>query len=206
MSFALTPDQVLATTRAVRRRLDLTRSLDPALIRECLELARQAPTASNSQPWQFVVVTDPVPKLAIARCYRVGWEAYAAELIANDPAIASRLGSAQHLADHLHEVPAMLIPCVSPRPETVPVGRQPELYGSVMQASWSFCLAARARGLGTCWTTLHLGREREVSEILGIPYDDVAQLALIPVAHSLGTDFKPAPRGPLDDVLHWDRW
>ena len=77
---------------------------------------------------------------------------------------------------------------------------------SIVPATWSFMLAARARGLGTCWTTFHLAHEREAAELLGIPYEAATQAALIPVAYTKGTDFKPGPRKPLGEVIHWDRW
>jgi nitroreductase len=115
------------------------------------------------------------------------------------------LDSAQYLADRFHEVPAMVLPCLLPRADTS-TGNQAGLYGSVIQAAWSFQLAARARSLGTCWTTLHLGRERDAAEILGIPFDRVQQVALITVGYSIGTDFKPGRRVPLERVVRYERW
>ena len=116
------------------------------------------------------------------------------------------LDSAQYLADRFHEVPVMVLPCLIPRADTGPSGSQAGHYGSVIQAAWSFQLAARARGLGTCWTTLHLRRERDAAEILGIPYDRVQQVALITVGYSLGTDFKPGRRVALERVVRYERW
>ena len=210
----LTADELLATTRAVRRRLDLTRPVDRHLIEECLALAQQAPTGSNRQDWHFVVVTDPAKRAALADCYRRGWERYRAAQEATPPsghpARLARMGrvlaSAQYLADHLHEVPVHVVPCVAGRTEGEPVAVQATRWGSVLPAVWSFMLAARARGLGTCWTTLHLPHEEEAARALRIPYEDVMQAALIPVAHALGTEFKPAPRAPLDTMVHWDGW
>jgi nitroreductase len=83
---------------------------------------------------------------------------------------------------------------------------QASTYGSIFPGVWSFMLAARARGLGTCLTTFHLRYEQEAAEILGIPYKKVTQVALIPVAYTQGTDFKPAPRKSLENILHFDRW
>jgi nitroreductase len=209
----LSPDALLSTTRAVRKRLDLTRPVPRELLEECLALAVQAPTASDSQPWAFVVVTEPEAKAAIAEHYRRSHAAYTAERAAavrHDPEAAAaraRLASSsQYLADHFHEVPAFVLPCVRGRLEQLPYEAQAARYGSIVQAGWSFQLAARARGLGTCWTTLHLPYEREVAELLDIPYDRVSQVALITVGYSLGTDFKPARRGPLDGVVRWERW
>jgi nitroreductase len=114
--------------------------------------------------------------------------------------------SAQYLADRYHEVPAMVIPCVTGRLPELPIEAQAAKYGSIIQAGWSFCLAARARGLGTCWTTLHLPYEREVADILGIPYEEITQTSLLTLGYTKGTDFKPAPRGDVGAVVHWDRW
>ena len=116
------------------------------------------------------------------------------------------LDSAHWFFDHIQDAPGMLIPCVTGRPEGQHHVTVCGLLGSVIQATWSFMLAARARGIGTCWTTVHLALEAEAAEVLGIPYPDVAQIALVPFAYTVGTDFKPARREPLDLVTHWDRW
>ncbi|MBO0791293.1 MAG: nitroreductase family protein [Ktedonobacteraceae bacterium] len=211
----LTSDELLTTTRAVRKRLDLTRAVEPEVIRECLEIAVQAPTASNRQHWHFVVVTNPEHKQALADLYRSSYHAYRAS-----PGVAAQyaqnsergkiqervVSSSDYLAEHMHEVPVMLIPCFRGRVDGKPSGTQAGAWGSIIQASWSFMLAARERGLGTAWTTLHLAYEKEAAEVLGIPYEKITQAALIPLAYTKGTDFKPAPREPLDSVLHWNRW
>lgn len=216
----LTNDELLTTTRAVRKRLDLSRPVDMEVIKECLEIALQAPTASNSQTWHFIVVTDAEQKEKLTELYRKSMEAYR-----DSPAAANRLGgddqeyaavqervvsSAIYLAMHLQEVPVFIIPCLWGRMEAVggenAVLYQASAYGSIFPGVWNFMLAARARGLGTCLTTFHLRYEQEAAEILGIPYEKVTQVALIPVAYTQGTDFKPAPRKPLANILHIDRW
>jgi nitroreductase len=212
----LAPDDLLSTTRAVRKRLDLDRPVDPALIHECIELAAQAPTGSNAQGWHFVVVTDAEKRRALAEMYAEGFdlfygdpEAALAGMPQDDAAYLDTqrrvVDSARYLADHLAEVPVHVIPCVDGRVESGPVAMHAAIWGSLLPAAWSFCLAARARGLGTCWTTLHLIKEREAAELLSLP-DHVMQGALIPVAHTKGTDFKPAPRRDLDRVIHTDGW
>ena len=212
----LTPDELLSTTRAVRRRLDLERRVDPALVRECIELAAQAPTGSNAQGWHFVVVTDPDKRAALADMYRVGFsmfygdrDAAMAGMSQDDPdhlATQHRMvDSAAHLAARLQDVPVHVIPCIERRVESGPVALHASIWGSLLPAAWSFCLAARSRGLGTCWTTLHLVKEQEAAALLGLP-DNVMQGALIPVAHTIGTDFKPGPRRDLDRVVHHDGW
>jgi nitroreductase len=213
----LTPDQVLTTTRSVRKRLDFTRPVEPEVIRECLEIALQAPSGSNSQQWHFIVVTDADKRLALAELYRKSFSAYRAQRAAaaarrpvtnaQRAATQERItDSADYLAEHLHEVPVHLIPCITGRFDGLPGNQQAGAWGSILPATWSFMLAARARGLGTAWTTLHLPYEKEAAEVLGIPYEKITQAALIPVAYTLGTDFSPAAREPLDTVLHWDKW
>ena len=213
----LSIDALLTTTRTVRKRLDLARPVEPEVIRECLELALQAPTASNSQDWHFVVVTDPHQRQALATIYRKGAARYV-ELMApvfqqrmasseqEGRTVARIIDSGQYLIEHLHEVPVHVIPCIQGRTEHLPIVAQAARWGSIMPAAWSFMLAARSRGLGSSLTSFHLFFEQEAADVLGIPYEEVMQAGLIPVAYTLGTDFKPAARKPLESVLHWDRW
>lgn len=206
----LNPDELLTTTRSVRKRLDLTRPVPMEIIREALKVALQAPTGSNSQTWHWIVVTDPETKRKIADLYRKSFEPY----IAAQNAAAERRGdetgkrvasSASYLAEVLHEVPALVIGAIFVGKGGLPEGNQAGLWGSLLPGAWSLQLALRARGVGSAWTTLHLAYEREVAEILGIP-DTIAQGVLLPVAYYTGDGFKPAPRKPLDDILHIDRW
>jgi len=213
----LSIDTLLTTTRTVRKRLDLARPVEPEVIRECLELALQAPTASYSQDWHFVVVTDPQQRQALATLYRKGAARYM-ELMApvfqqrmasseqEASTLARIIGSGQYLIEHLHEVPVHVIPCIQGRTEHLPIIAQAARWGSIMPAAWSFMLAARSRGLGSSLTSFHLFFEQEAAEVLDIPYEEVMQAGLIPVAYTLGTEFKPAARKPLVSVLHWDRW
>jgi len=213
----LSADQVLTTTRAVRKRMDFDRDVDASVIRECLQIALQAPSGSNSQGWNFVLVTDGEKKSQIAKLYQQSFAAYESgpgqptRIHTEDPSmkdIQERvLDSAQYLSANMARVPAMLIPCAAGRlddPE-LPFPFAAGAYGSIIPAVWSFMLAARERGIGTCWTTLHLNYEQEVAEILNIP-PEYTQIALIPMAYTKGTDFKPAPRKPLDDILHTNTW
>jgi nitroreductase len=205
----LTPDELLSTTRAVRKRLDLERPVEREVLEECLALAQQAPTGSYAQDWHFVVVTDPDLRAGLAELWRQGGEKYLARIGQPEeiPGMMGRvLGGVFHLRDHLHEVPVHVIPCINGRTEGKAVFAQASRWGSIMPAAWSFMLAARSRGLGSVWTSFHLAHEQEAAELLGIPYDEVMQAALIPVAYTIGTDFKPAVRAPLDSMVHWDRW
>jgi nitroreductase len=212
----LTPDELLSTTRAVRKRLDVSRPVEREVLEACLHLAQQAPTGSNQQHWSFLVVTDAQTRAALADLYRRGADAYRSNpnsprnRVIEDPELRATYerirSSSDFLADHLQDVPVHVIPCIRGRPENLPLAAQAALWGSILPAVWSFMLAARSRGLGTCWTTFHLFAEREAAQLLGIPYDQVAQTALIPVAYTQGTEFRPAPREPLDAMVHWDRW
>jgi nitroreductase len=204
----LTPDEMLSTTRAVRRRLDLTRPVAEDVLEECVRLAVQAPTSTNTQNWHFLIVTDEATRAALADLYRRSWIPYNGGRSPDEtpPSETSSEAGSRYLAAHLHEVPVHVIPCITGRPEGLAPPDLAWFYGSIIQAGWSFQLAARARGLGSVWTTHHLDYEREAAELLGIPFDDVAQVALIPVAHSIGTSFQPAKRKPLQSVLHWQAW
>jgi nitroreductase len=209
----LSPDELLTTTRTVRKRLDLTRPVPLDLVRECLEVALQAPSGSNRQAWHWVVITDEKTRRVIGDYYRQSVASYlhssasAAALFADDPersAVQRRVGdSVAHLADHMGDVPVLVIPCITAARLTA--GSQASLWGSLLPAAWSYMLAARARGLGTAWTTLHLRYEKEISEILGMP-PDIRHGVLIPTAYYTGDTFKPAPRQPLDGVLHHNSW
>jgi nitroreductase len=206
-------DKLLTTTRSVRKRLDLSRPVPPELVEACLEIAIQAPSGSNSQGWHFVVVTDAEKRRGLAELYRRAFEPYVKRserpsYDTGDPRAAQMpriLDSATYLARHLQDVPVHLIPCIEARVETAPAFAQASVYGSILPAVWSFMLAARARGLGSAWTTLHLVHEREAAELLGIPAH-VTQCALLPVAYFQGRDFRPAPRLPLGRVTHWNQW
>jgi nitroreductase len=210
----LSTDELLTTTRAVRKRLDLTRPVERSVIEECLAMAQQAPSASNRQHWDFVVVTDPEKRAAVGELYGKSWRQYDASrpapptpLSAERRATQERIrSSAMYLSDNMGKVPVLVIPCVGGRVEGQPLAAQAAAWGTILPAAWSFMLAARARGLGTAWTTLHLVYEREAAAILGIPYDDVTQAALIPLAYTIGSDFKPGPREPLESIVHWDHW
>ena len=207
-----TTDELLSTTRAVRKRLDMDRSVERSVITDCIGLSQQAPTGSNKQGWRWVVVTDPEKRRVIADYYRkgVGDYLFTAKAAAEERGAGQDVRvfeSAQFLADRMQDAPVHIIPCIeaghiaadAPRRAWIGLG------GSIFPAIWSFQLALRARGLGSCLTTLHLSYENEVSELLGIP-DSMLQIALLPVAYTKGTDFKTAKRPPADEIIHWEQW
>ena len=208
----LSADQVLTTTRAVRKRLDLTRPVDRSVIEECLRIAQQAPSASNRQHWHFMVITDPAKKQALAAVYGKGRATMMANRLAEATTdaeradVQARAAAPDEFTPKLAQAPALVIPCIEGKRDAQPYASQAALWGTIAPAAWSFMLAARARGLGTVWTTIHLYHEREAADILGIPYDDVMQAALTPVAYTIGIDFKLAKREPLERMTHWNSW
>jgi nitroreductase len=203
-------DLLLSTTRSVRKRLDFERPVERETLIECLELAVQAPTASNRQLWRWMIVTDPELKTKIADIYREQGMDYLRDGLAESEADgdSSQLrvkDSALYLAENFEKAPAYVIPCIeedlSGKSGTASIGT----LGSIIQAGWSFQLALRARGLGSTWTTLHLGDAKAVADLLGIPAG-VTQVALIPVAYTKGTSFRPAKRPPVTEITHWNHW
>ena len=204
-------DHLLTTTRAVRKRLDLTRAVPTELIADCIRVATQAPAGGNVQQWRWLIVDDPDLKLGIANLYRRAYEPYMAAqrtavAASGRSDVAAIMSSSDHLAEVLHRVPALVIPCMLGRPEQAAIqGSLAGWSGSILPAVWSFMLAARSRGLGTAWTTLHLGYEAEAAELLGIP-STVSQVALTPVAYYTGDDFKPGARLPVERVDYRNGW
>ncbi|WP_300013445.1 nitroreductase family protein [Pseudonocardia sp.] len=211
MTLPLGPDELLTTTRSVRKRLDLDRPVPLALVRESLEVAVQAPSGGNQQGWHWMVVTDPELRAGIGDYYRQSYlayrdsPAYAGRAVPGREEVQARVASsADHLAEVMGRVPVHVIACITAA-EELPASNQAGLWGSLLPAAWSFQVAARARGLGSAWTTLHLRYEREISALLGIP-PQVRQGVLLPTAYYTGETFRPAKREPLDTVLHLDRW
>jgi nitroreductase len=213
MQLPLTPDELLTTTRVVRKRLDFTRPVERGLIEECLALAVQAPTGSNRQEWHWVFVTEPHTKRALADLYRREDASYrrlpTPDLGPSDTR-AKRAGAVQSsagfLREHLHEAPILLVPCHLGRVDDAPIATQAVLWGSLLPAVWSFFLALRSRGLGAAWTSIHLRYEKEAASLLGIPYEEYTQGGLFPIGYTKGTEFRPAPRRPLSEITHWERW
>ncbi len=207
---------ILSTTRAVRRGLDLERDVPQELIDECLLAAQQAPTGGNREVTKFVVVRDVALKEGLAEIYREGWARYMVEgagygkpMRADETTAQARQRrvreSSSFLTDNLHRVPVLVIPCVRIATVDAPLVVQATAFGSVVPATWSSMLAARARGLGTTYTTLHLFGEPAARELLGIP-DHYQQVALIPTAFATKTDYRPGPRRPLEEFRVLDRW
>ncbi len=213
MTLDLTVDELLTSTRSVRKRLDFDRPVSREVLNECLDLALQAPTGSNAQGWQWVFVEDPDKKKALADIYRANATPYLnlpspVRGDIRDQQQQAVRSSASYLNDNFEKAPVLLIPCLEGRPEGADAGMQASYWGSLLPAVWSFMLALRSRGLGSAWTTLHLigDGERQAAEVLGIPFQHYAQGGLFPIAYTKGTDFKPAKRLPAEQLTHWDTW
>jgi nitroreductase len=214
----LTPDELLTTTRAVRKRLDYERPVPSELVRECVAVALQAPSGSNNLTMQFVVVTDAAKRGAIGEIYRQCYEIYKGldgvyvgsiqkGTVAEQAQQQRVQTSADFLGEHMGEAPALVIAChAGGRVDGAPAMMSASMLGNILPATWSFMLAARARGLGTAWTSLHLMMEQQVADVVGIPFAEVQQVCLSPLAYTKGTDFKPALRPDPDTVIHWDTW
>ena len=212
-------DDVLTTTRNVRKRLDLTRDVDRSLVAECVALALQAPNGSNNQGWEWIAVDDPATKRALAELQREAVGAFLADAGTPNPSVGTAIDigrndrmdqisdSVVYLLEHMAEVPVLMVPAFHTpgRLERANSFYQASHWGSILQAVWSFMLALRARGLGSAWTTLQLWKERETAALLGIPYERYTIAGVFPVAWTIGTDFRPAQRRPVEEVLHWNQ-
>jgi nitroreductase len=218
----LSVDEVLTTTRTVRRRLDLDRPVPRSVVEECLNLAFQAPNGDNSQPWAWVMVDDPGTKAAMGDIYRAGITEVFEMLRSNSEAgreQLDRLGfevamdattkriydSVAHLNTHIQDVPVLVVGAMSGRIEGKTLFETASMWGSVLPAAWSFMLALRSRGLGSAWTTAHLQLETQMADLLGIP-DTMTQVGMFPVAYTIGTDFRPGERSGIGTVTSWNRW
>ncbi|MCB0996178.1 MAG: nitroreductase family protein [Acidimicrobiales bacterium] len=208
----LTPDELLSTTRSVRKRLDLERGVERSVVEECLRLAFQAPTGTNHQDWGWIVVEDASIRHEMAALYRQGLADHAARSVGDESVADQRTEAGQrigasvaYLVEHLHEVPMLLVPTIGPLYGESTSFAAASRWGSILPAVWSFMLALRSRGLGSAWTTLHLYREHEMAELLGIP-EGQRQAGLFPIAYTIGTEFRPADRSASEDRIFWDAW
>ena len=217
MEIGLSNRELLTTTRSVRKRLDLERPVEREVVEDCLRIAFQAPNGSNQQMWGWVVVDDPQTRSAMADIYRAAMDdhikmmdEHRAKGTGGTYAVQARqqqIGeSVYHLRQHLHEVPVLLVPTVEGRLDKAGIFDQASRWGSILPAVWNFMLALRMHGLGSAWTTIHLHREAEMAELLGIPHRTVTQAGLFPVAYTVGTDFRAANRDESNATIRWNRW
>ena len=217
-------DRLLTTTKAVRKRLDLSRPVPRDVVVECLRLACHAPNASNAQEWRWIVVDDPEQRKRVAEVYRAAIAPRVNQMLQAKQAAGDAAGvriseSILYLADRLHEVPVLVIPCydvgaavrryrawiADPGPQGLSTQMDSGMFASILPAVWSFQLALRSRGLGSVLTTAHQLDQPAMAKVLGLP-DSWFQVALIPVAYTLGKDFKPPPRKSVEEVVVWNRY
>jgi nitroreductase len=203
-------DKLLTTTRSVRKRLDFSRPVSRDVVLECIDIALQAPSGGNSQPWRWLVLDDPAVIRQLGAIYQKAHDPYmeANRKAAAEAGVTDRVAimdSSSYLSEHMGEVPVMVIPCLLGRVDGSSGTESAGFFGSILPAAWSLMLALRSRGLGSAWTTLHLVYEKEAAEVLGIP-DTVTQCALLPVAYYTGDDFKPAQRQPVTKVTYFNGW
>ena len=208
----LTVDEVLTTTRAVRRRLDLDRPVERQMVETCLRIGFKAPTGQNHQDWGWLVVDDQEKRGAMADLYRQGLADHLNRDRSREPAPGDMGAGAQRIAEsvsylveRLQDVPVLLVPTIGARYDDRTSFGVASTWGSILPSVWNFMLALRSRGLGSAWTTLHLYREAEMAELLGIPSDQ-RQVGLFPVAYTIGTDFRPADRSASDARIFWNGW
>ena len=208
------PIELLTTTRTVRKRLDLERPVERQVVEECLRIGFQAPNGSNLQLYDWIIVDDPDVRAAMAEVYRGGLADQLSQSSArsgpspypNSDAQKRISTSVYYLIEHMHEVPVLVVPTLRGRLDEATIFEQASRWGSVLPTVWNFMLALRLRGLGSAWTTLHLYREKEMADLLQIPYDEVTQAGMFPVAYTLGSDFKPADRSRSEQQIHWNNW
>ncbi|HEY8061136.1 MAG TPA: nitroreductase family protein [Acidimicrobiales bacterium] len=207
-------DLLLTTTRSVRRRLDLTRPVPREVLLECIGIAEQAPVGSNEvSRWHWLVVDDPDLKAQVAAVYQEAWAPYTARFDPSrlDERAQRTMAAAAFVADHMAEVPALVIPCVRRhRSSTDPAVAMPHpaavsVYGSIFPSIWSFCLALRTRGLGSSITTMHLHGANRVAALLGVP-DTFLQACLLPVGYYTGETFRPVPRPDPATITGFNGW
>lgn len=210
LSTQLSVDAVLTTTRSVRKRLDFDRPVPRSTVEDCLRTAFQAPSGANSQGWGWVLVDDPAKKERMGEIYRAGMVDHRDRANIGDapphrdqPKVTD---SVRYLAENIQRVPILLVPTVEHAYGRATTFQQASTWGSILPAVWSFMLALRSRGMGSAWTTIHLYREREMAELLGIPYPETTQAGLFPIAYTLGTNFSPADRSASSERIFWNEW
>jgi nitroreductase len=210
----LVPDQLLTTTRCVRRRLDLGRPVERSVVEDCLRLAFQAPSGGNSQGWSWVLVDDADTKKRMGEIYRAGLTEHhgrtpgPSEVADPFPPIVNDAlrASVRHLTANIESAPVLLVPTIYSRFGRETTFQQAYTWASILPAVWNFMLALRAHGMGSAWAAVHLYREREMAELLGIPYPTHTQAGLFPLGYTIGTSFSPGDRTASEKRVFWNRW
>ena len=191
----------LYTQRAIRHfRQD---PVPDELLRKLVEAATKAPSGGNRQPWSFILILDDDVKRRIARYYKESWyAAYGSEPTPGESLQAHVRASATYLAEHMQDVPVLILVCLEHDGSPSTMSRGSSIYPAVQ----NLLLVARGVGLGSALTTLHKRYEDEIKEMLGIP-DNVETAALLPIGYPAeGVEYGPTRRSPVEEVTHWERW
>ena len=199
----------MMTQRAVRR--VLPDPVDDAIVLKCIELALRAPTGSNGQNWEFVVVKDRRVKEKLGRRYRQGWSLYggiARRVAAGDESMQKILRAVQWQVDHFSEIPVLVVACLRggtrvPYLPTPFVGES-SYFGSIYPSAQNLLLAARAMGLGASLITMPLWSVTSARRILGLPLS-VSPCCIVPLGWPRGR-YGPTTRKPVEDVTHLDSY
>lgn len=206
--FSIPLHEAITTQRAVRR--VLPDPVDDALVLQLIEYALKAPTGSNGQNWEFVVVTDRGVKAALAAQYRRSWGIYgrvATRVKGDDPTMRKVIGAVRWQVEHFEEIPTLVVACL--RGSRVPFVPLPPFahssyYGSIYPSVQNLLLAARAVGLGASLITLPLWSSIAARRILGLPWT-VMPACVVPLGWPRGR-YGPTMRRPVSEVVHRDRW
>ncbi|MGV0715637.1 nitroreductase family protein [Mycolicibacterium sp. XJ662] len=199
--------EAMMTQRAVRR--VLPDPVDDAVVLKCIELALRAPTGSNGQNWEFIVVKDQDVKNRLAKRYRQAWSLYGAagrRVAAGDESMQKILRAVQWQVDHFSEIPVLVVPCLrgGARVPYMPspfVGES-SFFGSIYPSVQNLLLAARAMGLGASLITLPLWSVTSARRILGLPLT-VTPVCIVPLGWPRGR-YGPTTRKPVQEVVHLD--
>jgi nitroreductase len=200
-------EDAMRTQRAIRRLT--TDPVDDALVLHLIELALKAPTGSNAQNWEFVVVKDPAVKAKLARLNRMAWNLYGSigrrlAARANDAALTRIINAVQWQADHFEEIPVLVVACLRGFIPPWPPVFAASTYGSIFPSVQNLLLAARAAGLGAALITLPLWSKLLARRALGLPWS-VHPCAVIPLGWPKGR-YGPTTRRPVEDVVSLDRY
>jgi len=198
-------EEAMRTQRAIRRlKPD---PVDDALVLHLIELALRAPTGSNAQNWQFVVVKDRDVKARLGKMNRQAWRLYGGigrRMAQNDPPMLRIIEAVQWQVDHFEEIPVLVVACLATMIPIVPRIAASSLYGSIFPSVQNLLLAARAAGLGAALITLPLWSTFLARRALGLPWT-VTPCAVIPLGWPRGR-YGPTTRKPVGEVVHLDRW
>lgn len=198
-------EQAMRTQRAIRRLK--TDPVSDELVLHLIDLAQRAPTGSNAQNWEFVVVRDRAVKERLGRLNRGAWNLYGGlgrRMVRDDPRMLRILDAVQWQADHFGEIPVLIVACLRGLRPYFPAVAATSYYGSIYPAVQNLLLAARAADLGAALITLPLWSTFLARRALGLPWS-VTPCAVVPLGWPRGR-YGPTTRKPVGEIVHVDRW